>query len=241
MIGTVQHCDWHEMARRVGSSGGCDALICDPPYSERTHAAHRSDGRGDGRSMTTIGYDSLSAEDCRLFADSWSHVVRGWVVVMCDHGLAPAWATAWERAGRYVFSPLAYVVGGSRVRLAGDGPAQWSVWIVVARPRREPYSRWGSLPGAYVQPHGFDDRAGGRGGSEGPIRGSKSRWIMERLIEDYSRRGDTIVDPCCGTGTTLIAAETTRRRWIGGDCALPQVERSRERLSRQVQIGLAFE
>lgn len=240
MIGTVQHCDWHELARLVGASGGCDALICDPPYSERTHEAQRSGKHLDGSSATELGYDSLSAEDCRLFADSWSHVVRGWVVVMCDHGLAPAWVTAWERAGRYVFSPLAYVVRGSRVRLAGDGPAQWSVWIVVARPRREPYSRWGSLPGAYVQPHGFDDRAGGRGGSEGPIRGSKSRWIMERLIEDYSRRGDTIVDPCCGTGTTLIAAETTRRRWIGGDADEAHVTFARARMARGIQVGLSF-
>ena len=241
MIGTIQHCDWLELARRVGEAGGCDAVICDPPYSERTHDGFKRKDRNDGCETGLLGYGAISGQDCAAFSSAWHAVTRGWIVVFCDHALSMAWESALQSTGRYVFAPLAYVVRGSRIRMAGDGPAQWSTWIIVARPRCKPYSRWGSLPGAYVEPHGFDDRAGGRGRGGGPIRGSKSRWIMERLIEDYSRRGDLVVDPCCGTGTTLIAAETTRRRWIGGDCALAQVEYSRTRLSRQVQIGLGFE
>lgn len=236
MIGTVQHCDWFELARRVGEAGGCDAVICDPPYSARTST--RSDRTGT-KGTRALGYDAISSQDCAAFAADWHAVTRGWIVVFCDHGLASSWESAMEATGRYVFAPLAYVVRGSRIRLAGDGPSQWSTWIIVARPRCDPYSRWGTLPGAYVEPYGFDDRAG-RGGNAGPVRGSKSTWIMERMVEDYSRQGDIIVDPCCGSGTTLVAAETTRRRWIGGDCAIEQVEHSRARLSRQVQVSLTF-
>lgn len=235
MIGTVQHCDWLELARRVGEAGGCDAVFCDPPYSERVHAAHRAN---DWHGVKDLGYGAIVPAQCAAFSSAWHAVTRGWIVVFCDHGLAPAWEHALEATGRYVFSPLAYVVRGSRIRLAGDGPSQWSTWIIVARPRCAPYSRWGTLPGAYVEPLGFDDRA--RGAAAGPVRGSKSTWIMERLVEDYSRPGDLIVDPCCGSGTTLIAAESARRRWIGGDRAVEQVEHSRARLSRPVQVGLAF-
>jgi DNA modification methylase len=40
---------------------------------------------------------------------------------------------------------------------------------------------------------------------------------MSRLCEDYSRPGDLVVDPCCGAGTTLVAALRSGRRAIGGD------------------------
>lgn len=41
--------------------------------------------------------------------------------------------------------------------------------------------------------------------------------LMERLLHMTTLPGDTVVDPFCGSGTTLIAAERLQRRWIGGD------------------------
>ncbi len=39
--------------------------------------------------------------------------------------------------------------------------------------------------------------------------------ILERIIKSSSNEGDMILDPFAGSGTTLIAAETLKRRWIG--------------------------
>jgi hypothetical protein len=40
---------------------------------------------------------------------------------------------------------------------------------------------------------------------------------MERIIEASSNEGETVLDPFCGCGTTIHAAEKLNRRWIGID------------------------
>ncbi len=41
--------------------------------------------------------------------------------------------------------------------------------------------------------------------------------LMERIIKASSNKGDLILDPFCGCGTTLHAAEKLKRQWIGID------------------------
>jgi site-specific DNA-methyltransferase (adenine-specific) len=41
--------------------------------------------------------------------------------------------------------------------------------------------------------------------------------LLERIIEASSNRGDVVLDPFCGCGTTIAAAEKLGRRWIGID------------------------
>lgn len=41
--------------------------------------------------------------------------------------------------------------------------------------------------------------------------------LLERIIKASSNEGDIILDPFCGCGTTIHAAQKLRRRWIGID------------------------
>ena len=41
--------------------------------------------------------------------------------------------------------------------------------------------------------------------------------LLERVVEASSREGDLVLDPFCGCGTTIHAAQNLRRRWIGID------------------------
>ncbi|MEI6180706.1 MAG: DNA methyltransferase [Chloroflexales bacterium] len=41
--------------------------------------------------------------------------------------------------------------------------------------------------------------------------------LLERIISASSNPGDVVLDPCCGCGTTVAAAQKLGRRWIGID------------------------
>jgi len=45
----------------------------------------------------------------------------------------------------------------------------------------------------------------------------KPESLLERIIKASSNEGDVVLDPFCGCGTALIAAERLKRRWLGID------------------------
>lgn len=214
----------------------CDALITDPPYSQLTHAGMLVN---EGRVMhdrsrterewtrTGVVYAAWTAEDVQTFVTYWAPRVRGWIVVVTDDVLAPAFRAAFESAGRYAFPALPFVEIGKQPRLGGDGPASWTCWISVARPRHRRFQSWGSLPGGYVPPVSLNGTRGDR-----VIKGGKPLWLMQALVRDYSRPGDLICDPCAGGATTLLAAAIEGRRAIGAEMDPNTYALAQKRLAR---------
>jgi len=45
----------------------------------------------------------------------------------------------------------------------------------------------------------------------------KPETLLERIIKASSNEGDMVLDPFCGCGTTIAAAQKLKRRWIGID------------------------
>ena len=54
--------------------------------------------------------------------------------------------------------------------------------------------------------------------------------LLERIIEIASDPDDVVIDPFCGSGTTLVAASILGRQYLGIDSSLEAVELSRKRL-----------
>lgn len=54
--------------------------------------------------------------------------------------------------------------------------------------------------------------------------------LLARLIECFTDPGDTVVDLCCGSGTTLVAAQQSGRKAIGIDASAQAVSLASERL-----------
>ena len=54
--------------------------------------------------------------------------------------------------------------------------------------------------------------------------------LLERIIQASSNEGDTILDPFCGCGTTIAAAQKLDRRWIGIDITQLAISLIRYRL-----------
>lgn len=178
-----------------------DALITDPPYSERAHG-------GQAWSRRSVEYDPWDPWDIPWDLEKAMKRTRGWACVMNDHLNVHTIVWSKERVGRYVFAPIPIVSIGGRVRLAGDGPSSWTVWMVVSRPKKKPWSKWGTLPGAYIE-HGSVKGA--------PIVGAKQLSTMRAIVRDYTRPGDLVWDPYAGTGTTLLAAIMEGRRAVGAE------------------------
>ena len=56
--------------------------------------------------------------------------------------------------------------------------------------------------------------------------------LLERIIQISSNENDLILDPFCGSGTTLVAATLLNRRSIGIDISRDAIEISRSRLAK---------
>ena len=54
-----------------------------------------------------------------------------------------------------------------------------------------------------------------------------------RLVRMFSFTGDTVLDPFCGTGTTMVAAMKTGRNSIGVEIDPAYIEQARARLERE--------
>lgn len=67
-----------------------------------------------------------------------------------------------------------------------------------------------------------------KGGSDYPTQ--KPERLLERIVRIGSREGSLVCDVFCGSGTTLVAAENTGRRWIGCDLSRWATHLARKRL-----------
>jgi len=187
-----------------------DHVITDPPYGERTHEGQRHRRREGGPrtdgflSSAGLEYEHLTPEQVAAVARQIRRVSRGWCLVMTSHDLFPAWEAALEG---YTFAPVPIVLKGMNVRLAGDGPSSWCVWLVANRPVG---LRDGTKPGAYVGGAGK-----GQERAANPVKGHKPLWLMEAILADYTKPGELICDPFAGSGTTGVACIRNGRRFIG--------------------------
>jgi ribosomal protein L11 methylase PrmA len=61
--------------------------------------------------------------------------------------------------------------------------------------------------------------------------------LLERILHTSSETGDLIVDPFCGSGSMLVAAQSMQRRWIGADNSPVAIEITVKRLEKAFAAG----
>ena len=131
-------------------------------------------------------------------------------------------------------------------RWRGARPSPKRVWMYdltgmeAALESGELYLRNPSKGAARCRKHYLDENKGlllqdlwtevGRvkGGSDYPTQ--KPERLLERIIRIGSREGALVCDVFCGSGTTLVAAENTGRRWIGCDLSRWATHLARKRM-----------
>jgi hypothetical protein len=219
--------DWREVLEDVDS---CDSLICDPPYSQRVEDGFRS-----GNDATTahgMGYRPIDNDDSSLLVSEFAKRAKNWLVIFGCH---LTWRQHEDHArsvGLYTFAPVVWCKIGAAPRMSGDGPASHCEYAMIARHKRADLMGSGSRPGWYqanTVRHGH--------GHVG-VSGAKPIDLMRALVRDYSRPGDLIVDPFCGSGTTALACAMEGRRCITSELDPKTFEIARRRLSAPTQRSL---
>lgn len=96
-------------------------------------------------------------------------------------------------------------------------------------PKARPTSQHGPRPGKrppmrlftttlweYPSQH-YDDRLGRTEQGSKDYVGATPSWVIWQLLQRYTREGDTVVDPMCGSGTTLDVCADLERKGTGFD------------------------
>jgi site-specific DNA-methyltransferase (adenine-specific) len=65
--------------------------------------------------------------------------------------------------------------------------------------------------------------------------------LLERIISVSSNEGDVVLDPFCGCGTAIHAAQKLNRKWIGIDITHLAISLIEKRLKDSFKTGLEFE
>lgn len=61
--------------------------------------------------------------------------------------------------------------------------------------------------------------------------------LLEKIIKASSSKGDIVLDPFCGCGTTLVAAQKLGRKWIGIDVSPTACKLMKDRLRKELSIN----
>ena len=88
------------------------------------------------------------------------------------------------------------------------------------------------MNGTQVQDMWDDIKPVNRGGEKLGYPTQKPCRLLERIISASSNRGDVLIDPLFGSGTSLLTASKLGRRWIGIDSSTYACNLTRRRLER---------
>ena len=95
----------------------------------------------------------------------------------------------------------------------------WKIYLDETAGGKEVSNFWDDIPRLANK---TDERTG--------YATQKPAPLLKRIIEASSNAGETILDPFCGCGTTIEAAEELGRKWIGIDVAIRAVDVMKDRL-----------
>ena len=182
-------------------------VFTDPPYNV-AYGAHG--GRAADAPARRLVNDAMPA-------DEWERFCRAWAAALTANVAGALYVCMSSKEWPLVCRALA------------EAGAHWSDTIIWAKDRftlgRADYQRQYE-PIWYGWPDGGQRHwAGGRDQGDvwsiprpaaSPLHPTqKPLELVERAIENSSRPGETVLDPFCGAGTTLIACERTGRRGVG--------------------------
>lgn len=172
-------------------SACADLAITDPPYLVNYRDRSGRTILGDNQSDWLK--PAFAAIHRALKNDSFLISFYGWNKV-------DLFMDAWKRAG---FTPVGHIVWQKRYASNSRFLSYTHEQAYLLAKGRPPLP---DTPLSDVQPWHYSGNA--------LHPNQKSVRVIEPLIQSFSRPGDLILDPFCGSGTTAVAAKQTGRRYL---------------------------
>lgn len=224
----IYHGDCWVTLSRLG--GTADVIITDPPYDKQTHEGARTTRKeADGGNRVCIhGIDFEPITDPAEVARLLIVHARRWVIAFCALEQLGAYRAGAEVNGAWVRSGVWHRLAGAP-QFSGDRPAQGAEGIAIMHaPHAGERMRWNGHGSAAVWAAPVVHSSVRVHPTEKPLS------LISSLVADFSEPGELIVDPFCGSGTTLVAARNHGRRAIG----IEQDERYCEMAARKLAQGV---
>jgi site-specific DNA-methyltransferase (adenine-specific) len=211
-----------------------DVVITDPPYEAEAHTSQRLVARAAGKlEIEPLAFPPITEEQRTESARQMARLARRWILVFCQVEGAMKWRAALEAAGAVYKRTCLWVKPDGKPQYSGDRPGIGYESIVACHaPGRSTWNGGGSH-GVFVVNKGGDPRTGHQ--TQKPLA------LMELLVRLFSDKGELILDPFAGSGTTGVAAIRLGRRFLGWELNAEYVAIARKRLAiarEQLELGL---
>ena len=223
---------------RTLASGSVDHVITDPPYDDEAHTMGRrtpvgTRGRPTKLEVRVIGFKPLSDETRLAFLEQCARVCSGWLLSFCQAEQLGAYRDDVRAVGgRWVRSQF-WRKRNAQPQLTGDRPGVGyesiaTAWFGAGR------SRWngGGRHGWYEHEGIFDHNveAGSAMRRKRLHETEKPLALMLELVELFTKPGELVLDPFCGSATTGAACVRLGRDFVGVECQAKHVRTARRRM-----------
>jgi site-specific DNA-methyltransferase (adenine-specific) len=200
---------------------GSVIVLTDPPYDERTHKNALSGNRGENKLVTFASVDLAYVRN--VFEAMARRFKLRWVIAT----MAYQHAFELEREpppGLEFIRMGCWTKPNATPQFTGDRPAQgWEAIAILHPPGRK---RWngGGLPAVW----NVNAVQSGRYPTEKP------EALYAKILAQFAEPGDTVLDPFCGSGTSLRVAKDRGLQAIGIDISEEACRIADQRLRQSV-------
>lgn len=202
-----------------------DHVITDVPYHANTHKMAKTN-KGKGHGNTLIDFGHITDERFVWMFEEFSRVSKRWVISTCDL-LQIHLVYEWPEFVRQGI----WVKPNPMPQISADRPGQ-GYEVVMVLHNTETKKRWnnGGKAGVWT----FPVVNGGEYPTQKPLR------LIESFITAFTDVGETVFDPCMGSGTTGVAALAHGRKFVGCEVREEAFNIACERIENSQRQGKLF-
>lgn len=206
-----------------------DVTITDPPYEKECHNEGRRVQRSSSLENEPLEFKAMTEALRAAIVWEIAKKTSRWLLTFCQIEAAPIWRKAYEKYGVVYRRTMIWVKPDGLPQLSGDGPGQGFETILAMHKDTSGRDRWngGGRTGVFIHNKS-------RGGEPNLHQTQKPITLMKELVKFFSDEGETILDPFCGSGSTLVAARELNRKAIGIEIEERYCEIAVKRLSQGV-------